>query len=136
MKGYQVFPGRPMNLVMTWRQEGEGAESLSAVGLRSLLLLRFSVLANDRRTGQIEQLPSAFKRRLGRQTGRTWQFNREAVHLQIVQPSRYLSIGHVKQKAHCVLELLGIESYSDSVILVYQRQSTKLVAFLSVDRAR
>ena len=57
-----------------WRQEEplESTDFLSAVGLRSPLLLRFSVVANDCRTGQIEQLPSALKRPLGRQTGRTW----------------------------------------------------------------
>jgi hypothetical protein len=57
MAGEQGLRGRPIDLVMIWRQKGplEGADSLSAVGLRSLLLLRFRVLANDCRTGQIEQ---------------------------------------------------------------------------------
>jgi hypothetical protein len=47
MAGEQGLRGPPTDLVMTWRQEGppEGADSLSAVGLRSLQLSRFRVLA-------------------------------------------------------------------------------------------
>jgi hypothetical protein len=58
MAGEQGFRGRPTDLVMTWRRDGppEGANSLSAVGLRSLQRSRFRVLANDCRTARIEQL--------------------------------------------------------------------------------
>jgi hypothetical protein len=80
MAGEQGLRGRRIDLVMIWRQEGTagGCRFSQCSRFEITPAIAFSYTRERLSHRQIEQLRSAFKRPLGRQTGGTRQFNGEA----------------------------------------------------------